>query len=157
MCDIQGVPVERFFWVTQSPGSPRLSRPEFILRIFHTLKYQASMAQWKSVWLACEGTLDRSRPTPKLFLKWTELDFSGQFYSAPQLQVTTFTLLLPRAFIYLSKKKIKNMFFLCSHGSIFRHSLCSYKQPRNLFWSRSTSHWWTQSAPTSVLGEATGV
>ena len=36
-------------------------------------------------------------------------------------------------FIYLSKKKIKNMFFLCSHGSIFRHSLCSYKQSRNLF------------------------
>ena len=98
---------------------------------------RVSILHWKGLKLACERTRDRSRPTPKIFLKWTELDFSGQFYSAPQLQVTTFTLLLPRAFIYLSKKKIKNMFFLCSHGSIFRHSLCSYKQPRNLFWTRS--------------------
>ena len=41
--------------------------------------YQALIAQWKSVWLACEGTLDRSRPAPKIFFLWIQLDFAVQF------------------------------------------------------------------------------
>ena len=54
---------------------------------FAHLMYQALIAQWESVWLVCEGTLDQSRPAPKIFF----IELSLISLANSQLQVIIFS------------------------------------------------------------------